>query len=248
MIEAKRIAGSREVHDAFEFISGAADAPIFLTCEHASERLPDGYAWHTNDQRLVGTHWAFDLGAAEIVHELAAALEAPAVLSRFSRLLVDPNRPEDSETLFRPDAEGGLVELNRNLTDEERARRLTRFYRPYHQAIDRHLEGHGSKVLFSVHTFTPVYEGQVRQVEMGVLFDTQDELAEKAAAALREAGFVTELNEPYSGKAGLIYAAETHASAHGKKALELEVRQDLAVRPEVRERLVEALARFFRTC
>jgi predicted N-formylglutamate amidohydrolase len=239
-------AASREVHDAFEAIAGAPDARIFLTCEHASERLPDGYAWPAADERLVGTHWAFDPGAAAITSELAERLRAPAVLSRFSRLLVDPNRPDSSDTLFRTEAEGAPVELNRVLDEAERTRRLERFHRPYHDAIHRRLGLHAAAgIVFSVHTFTPVYEGQVRQVEVGVLFDTQDALALDAAAAIRDAGFVTALNEPYSGKAGLIYSAERHAGAHGRKALELEVRQDLAVRPEVRARLVDALAGFF---
>ena len=235
----------REELEAYEALEGAAGAPVFLTCEHASERLPDGWAWHPQDARLAGTHWAFDLGARDLVLDLAASMEAPAVLSRFSRLLVDPNRPEDSETLFRAEAEGAPVELNRDLSGEERARRIERFYRPYHDAIDRRLTEHAATVLFSIHTFTPVYEGAVRPMEVGVLFDTQDELAEGAAAAIRAAGFVTALNEPYSGKAGLIHAAERHAQRHGRKALELEVRQDLAVRPEVRTRLAAALARFF---
>jgi len=236
----------REELEAYEALEGTPDAPVFLTCEHASERLPDGWTWRPRDARLAGTHWAFDLGARDLVLELAAAMEAPAVLSRFSRLLVDPNRPEDSETLFRAEAEGAPVELNRDLSAEERARRIERCYRPYHDAIDRRLAAHAAPVLFSIHTFTPVYEGAVRPMEVGVLFDTQDELAECAADAIREAGFVTALNEPYSGKAGLIHAAEHHAQRHGRKALELEVRQDLAVRPEVRARLVAALARFFR--
>lgn len=235
----------REELEAYEALEGAPGAPVFLTCEHASERLPDGWAWHPRDARLAGTHWAFDLGARDLVLELAASMEAPAVLSRFSRLLVDPNRPEDSETLFRAEAEGAAVELNRDLSGEERARRIERYYRPYHDAIDRRLAAHAAPVLFSIHTFTPVYEGEVRPMEVGVLFDTQDELAERAAAAIRSAGFVTALNEPYSGKAGLIYAAEHHAQRHGRKALELEVRQDLAVRPEVRARLAAALAAFF---
>lgn len=245
MIEGKRIA-TREVREAFEAIEGAPDAAVLLTCEHASERLPEGYAWPPGDTRLVGTHWAFDLGARELVYELAEAMQAPAVLSRFSRLLIDPNRPETSETLFRLDAEGELVELNRDLTEAERARRIERFYRPYHDAIDRHLGRYRAPILFSIHSFTPVYEGEIRPMDVGVLFDTQEELAERAAAAIREAGFVTALNEPYSGRAGLIYTAEHHAGTHGRKALELEVRQDLAVRPEFRARLVAALARFFR--
>jgi len=235
-----------EITDAFEAIDGDPGAPVFLSCEHASQRLPEGYAWPRSDERLVGTHWAFDLGAADLVRELARELAAPAVLSRFSRLLIDPNRPEDSETLFRPDAEGLPVELNIDLTEAERQRRIDRFHRPYHDAIDDRLGAHGAEVLFSIHSFTPNYEGTIRPMEIGVLFDTQEELAERAGEALRQAGFVTALNEPYSGKDGLAYAPERHAAVHGRKALELEVRQDLSVRPEVRARLVQALARFFR--
>lgn len=235
----------REVHDAFEIIGGAAAAPVFLTCEHASERLPEGYAWHPGDERLRGTHWAYDLGAADIVSELARALGAPAVLCRTSRLLVDPNRPKDSDTLFRREAEGALIELNRDLTDAERSRRLELYYDPYHAAISRELARSSAEVVFSVHSFTPVYEGHARPMELGVLFDREEALAERAARVLRAVGFVTAMNEPYSGKDGLIHAAEHHAQAHGRRALELEVRQDLAVLPEFRARLVEALRRVF---
>lgn len=235
-----------DVHEAFEVIEGERGAPVFLTCEHASERLPAGYAWHPSDARLRGTHWAFDLGAAQIVHELSASLRAGAVLSRFSRLLIDPNRPKDSDTLFRQDAEGKLVYLNHDLTEAERRRRIERYYEPYHDAISTRLSRHEADVVFSIHSFTPVYEGEARPMEIGVLFDTQDDLAERAGAALRAAGFVTAMNEPYSGKLGLIHAAEYHAHAHGRRALELEVRQDLAVKPAFRARLVETLTQFFR--
>lgn len=245
MIEREKHLHLLEITDAYEVIAGAPDAPVFLTCEHASDRLPAGWSWPEADRRLSGTHWAWDPGAAEITRALAAALRAPAVLSRFTRLLADPNRPEDAETLFRAEADGAPVELNRRIDEAERARRLERFHRPYHAAIDRHLAAHRGGIVFSIHTFTPVYEGTRREVEVGVLFDTQEALAERAAEAIRAAGFRTALNEPWSGRAGLIYAAERHAGAHGRRALELEVRQDLAARPEVRARLVEVLARFF---
>src|SRR5690606_25270112 len=146
VIRANEPASRRHVHEAFEAIEGAREAPIFLTCEHASERLPAGYEWPAGDRRLVGTHWAFDLGAAAITEELAAALRAPAVLSRFSRLLIDPNRPADSDTLFRAEAEGEPVELNRDLDEAERQRRLERFHAPFHEAIHQRLVGHGSEV------------------------------------------------------------------------------------------------------
>lgn len=234
-----------EVHEAWEALEGEIDAPVFLTCEHASQRLPAGWSWPERDRRLVGTHWAYDLGAAEIARELAAALRAPAVLSRFTRLLADPNRAEEDDSLFRTRADGEPVELNLRIDDDDRRRRLEGYHRPYHRAIDERLGAHRAEILFSIHTFTPVYEGQVRRVEVGVLFDTQERLACDLARAIADAGFVTALNEPWSGREGLIYAAERHAGAHGRRALELEVRQDLAVSAEVRSRLVPVLARFF---
>lgn len=234
-----------EVHDAYEAIQGKETTSVFLTCEHASQRLPEGYAWAPRDERLINTHWAYDLGAAELTRELAAALGAPAVLSRFTRLLLDPNRAEDSPTLFLAEAEGEPVELNLDITEAERERRIERFHRPFHGAIDTRLGPHRAEIVFSIHSFTPVYEGKPRGMEIGVLFDQEEELAERLAAAIREAGFLTAMNEPYSGKAGLIYSAGRHAKAHGRRALELEIRQDLSVQPEVRARLVKALARFF---
>jgi len=235
----------RQVSEAFEAIEGELSSPVFLTCEHASQRLPEGYKWHPADRRLVGTHWAYDLGAAEITEELATVIGAPAVLSRFSRLLIDPNRSESSETLFLAEAEGIPVELNRDLLEEERNRRIERFHRPYHEAIDTRLGRSRAEIVFSIHSFTPVWAGKPRPMEVGVLFDEEEELAERLERILRDAGFATAMNEPYSGKAGLIYSAGRHARAHGRRALELEVRQDLSVRPDFRARLVEALARFF---
>lgn len=246
MPDSGRPPAAEESAPPFEVRAGSPAASVFITCEHAGARLPDGYDWHAADRRLVGTHWAYDLGAAELAHELADAVFAPALLARFSRLLVDLNRAEHEETLFRPRAEGAPVELNRGLCDAERERRLARYYRPYHAALDANLGAHDAGVVFSVHSFTPLYEGSPRAMELGVLFDLEDELGERLAWHLSNAGFVTVINEPYSGKAGLIYAADRHARAHGRRALEIEVRQDLAVDAAFRRRLVASLALFMR--
>lgn len=232
--------------EAVARLRGARRAALLLTCEHASERLPEPWRWHHHDLHLRGTHWAFDLGAADLTAELAEAMNAPAVLSRFSRLLIDPNREEDSETLIVERAEGGaLVELNRGVDAEERALRIERYHRPYHAAVDSSLASAGCEILLSMHSFTDRWDGVHRPMEVGVLFDREEQLSERFARSLTDAGFVTALNEPYSGRAGLIYAAERHASTHGRRAVELEVRQDLCVQPEFRARLVKALAAFF---
>ncbi len=215
-----------------------------LTCEHASQRMPEPWEWPAADHWLVGTHWAYDIGAAELVRELVEEVGGVAVLSRFTRLLADPNRPEGSPTLFRTAADGHAVELNRGLSEAERERRLERLWRPYHRAVDEAVAGSRSAVALSVHTFTPVYEGAQRRLEVGVLFDREQELARALGDALAAEGLWVELNEPYSGKEGLIYAIDRHARAHGRRAVELEVRQDLAVDDFFRARLVRTVARW----
>jgi predicted N-formylglutamate amidohydrolase len=222
-----------------------AAAPLLLTCEHGSEVLPPEFRWCEDDAWLRGTHWAFDLGAAELTRELARTLGAGAVIAGFSRLVVDPNRPLDSDTLVRNVAEGRLIVMNTDVDAASLERRLA-LWRAYHDALDRLFLESVAPLALSVHSFTPVYEGSVREVEVGVLFDREEELATLLCARFRAAGFEARLNEPYSGKLGLIYSVSAHAAVSGRRALELELRQDLAVRPEVRARVIGVLASFAR--
>ncbi|MEO0326008.1 MAG: N-formylglutamate amidohydrolase [Myxococcota bacterium] len=211
---------------------------VVLTCEHASESLPAPWRWPAEDAPLQGTHWAFDLGAAALTRELAEDLAAPAVLSTFSRLFVDPNREEGHDDLFRRSAEGGRpVALNAGLTPAEAERRLALAYRPFHAAIDAAVAASLAPVVLSIHSFTPVYDGKRRDLQVGVLYDRADALGEALDDRLRHAGFASARNAPYSGKEGLIYSADRHATAHGREALELEVRQDLATDPAFRAQL-----------
>ena len=223
-------------------VGGSGAAPIVLSCEHASLRMPEPWSWPPEDAWVVGTHWSYDLGAAELTRELAHELGAAAVLSRFSRLLCDPNRAETDPSVFRDRADGLPLRINADLGEEERERRLAAYHRPYHAAVDRLVAAHPGHTLLSLHTFTPVYEGHVREVEVGVLFDTEEDAGIDLAVALADRGVPTWLNEPWSGKEGLIYSADRHARAHGRRALELEVRQDLAADPEWRARFVPLLA------
>ena len=132
------------------------------------------------------------------------------------------------------------MQLNADLGQDEQRRRLD-IWRGYHDAVDRVVGESDSDVVLSIHTFTPVFEGQRRAIEVGVLFDHDVDLAERVGAAISETGFRVGMNEPYSGRRGMMYSAERHAHAAGKRALELELRQDLAVEETARARLVRAL-------
>jgi predicted N-formylglutamate amidohydrolase len=210
-----------------EVVAGSPGARVVLTCEHASLNLPSPWAWPEADRWLVGTHWSYDLGVAHLVRALADKARWPAVLSGVSRLLVDCNRPLQDPTLFRTEAEGRLVHLNAGLSDEERERRIHTAWKPYHAAVDRVVAAHPEAAVVSMHSFTPIYEGKRRELEIGVLFDRDEDAGRALALLLNDAGYHVRLNEPYSGKLGLIFSAEHHALDHDRLALELEIRQDL---------------------
>jgi len=232
-------------HQAVEEIDGDFGGRLVFTCEHASAELPAPWIWPERDHRLVDTHWASDIGAAAFTRRVAQLMNAPAVLSRFSRLLIDPNRPLDSDTLFRENAEGGMVHLNEALLETERKRRIDRFYLPYHAAVSAMIERSQGDTVFSIHTFTDNYEGAARVLEVGVLFDHDEGPAHRLVRHLEQAGFHVAPNEPWSGKDGLAYSAVRHAQEFGRCALEIEARQDLIIDDSFAARLAEALASFF---
>ena len=99
--------------------------------------------------------------------------------------------------------------------------------------------------VFAIHTFTDNYEGEARALEIGVLFDHDEEPAYQLVRHLEAAGFHVAANEPWSGKAGLAYSPVRHAREFGRCALEIEARQDLIVDDAFAARLAEALTSFF---
>lgn len=231
--------------EAAEEIDGDVNGRLVFTCEHASNALPEPWRWPEGDRWLVDTHWASDIGAAAFTRRVASLMNASAVLSKFSRLLIDPNRPLDSDTLFRQNADGRQVQLNETLLETERQERIDRFYQPYHAAVSAMVERTRGDTVFGIHTFTDDYEGDKRVLEVGVLFDDDEEPAYRLIRHLERAGFHVLANEPWSGKGGLAYSPVRHATEFGRCALEIEARQDLIVQDAFAQRLAEALAAHF---
>ena len=207
--------------------------------------MPPGFAWPDADKRLQHQHWAWDPGAAHITRMLAKEFSAPAVVSRFTRLLIDPNRELTSNTLFRDTADGEPVALNTDLSAAERERRVRELYQPYHDAYDE-MVAQTDAVVVSVHSFTPVYEGETRYVEVGVLHDQQPDLG-IAIRELLQTSYRAMDNEPWDGRGGMMFAPQSHATTHGRRAVEFEIRQDLATDPVWRQQFVKTVSRVLRT-
>jgi predicted N-formylglutamate amidohydrolase len=239
------------LEDAYEIAGDPTAGPFLFTCEHATRRLPE---WEpcADDLPYLEDHWGWDVGAGDLTRELARLCGSGALLSRFSRLVCDPNRDPGEPSFVVREVAGHALSWNRAVDDAERARRRARYFDPYHAAIDRALAQRASAGaparLCSIHSFTPVWDGRARPMEIGVLFDAHEELARRVANALADEGFAVAENEPYSGMAGLIYAAQRHGRTHGVVYLELEVRNDLIATPDraraVAPRIARALATY----
>jgi len=229
----------------------AAGGPFVFTCEHATNLLPE-WEPEASERATLATHWGWDIGAADLTRELARITGSCAVLSRFSRLVCDPNRDPQEPSFVMQAIDGAPLSWNRGVDDGERRRRAARYFDPYHEAIDHALRARlrvdAEVRLCAIHSFTPVYLGQSRPMEVGVLFDAWDEHAWRLEGALAAEGFAAVQNAPYSGFDGLIYAASRHGRAHGLVYLELEVRQDLIDEPAkagaVASRIARALDAF----
>jgi len=223
-------------------------APALVICDHASRAFPRGMKRLGLPELPSWQHIAWDIGAGELARGLANALDAPAVLAGYSRLIVDCNRkPEDPEA-FRLESDGWVVPGNASLGELERRTRLACFFDPYHEAIAAMLAGFRRRnvvpMVISVHTFTPEMAGTVRPWHIGVLWDKDESSARRLIAGLRRVeGLVVGDNQPYSGKHPSDYTIDHHAEQAGLPHVCIEVRQDTLESPAGVERWVRLLGR-----
>jgi predicted N-formylglutamate amidohydrolase len=235
-------------------IEGDLSLGLLILCDHAENTLPETYGTLGLRSEDLHRHIAHDLGAAGVAEHLAKALGAPALLTRFSRLLIDPNRGVDDPTLIMQLSDGLIVPANVGLGADEIEARIDRFYLPYHRAVDRAIEAGIAAgkppVVLSVHSFTQAWKGVPRPWHVSVLWDKDPRLALPLLEALRafpdiEVGD----NVPYSGqlKGDTLYR---HATTRGLAHALIEVRQDLILAEEGQAewggRLAEALSQVMR--
>ena len=207
------------------------DAPSrwLITCDHASNHVPE---WvNGGDLGLpaddMGRHIAYDIGAAGVTQHLATALNAYAIQSHFSRLVIDPNRGEDDPTLLMRLYDGTIIPANRHANVAEKERRLDALHRPYHAALAKLAARRDDTVICAIHSFTPQLRGRPpRPWEVGVLYADDDRLAKPLIAAFEAEGWCVGDNEPYVGHLPGD-AIDQHALRHGRPNVLIEVRNDL---------------------
>lgn len=227
-------AQSTDEFEPVERIAGGMDAGLLLLCDHAGNGLPAHYGSLGLAPADLDAHIAYDIGAADLTRRLAAQLGAPALLTRFSRLLIDPNRGACDPTLVMRLSDRRLIPGNARIDAEEIGRRRALYWQPYRHAIAAAIAALSAQgpipAVISVHTFTPAWHGIARPWQVGILWDSDPRLPQPLIAALRARGLSVGDNEPYDGALPGDTLHE-HVTAKGLAGLLIEVRQDLVATP-----------------
>lgn len=231
--------------DPFRILGEHRPSRWLVTCDHASNRVPPQVAG--GDLGIaaedMARHIAWDVGAAGLAAALGERLDAPVILSDFSRLVIDPNRGEDDPTLLMKVYDGTIIPANRHADAAEVTRRLDLFHRPYHRALER-LAARPGSVILAVHSFTPCLKGRPpRPWQVGVLYSHLDERLSRSLLArlAAEPDLCVGDNEPYSGHLPGD-AIDRHALIPGRMNTLIELRNDLIDTPARQEAWATRLA------
>ncbi len=219
--------------DVVEVLNPAGASPVVLVCEHASSFIPPelqdlGLA---KADRL--SHAAWDPGALAVARRMAERLDAKLVASKVSRLVYDCNRPPSAPDAMPARSELVVVPGNAELDDAARQARADTYYHPFRKALADTIKTTAARgatpVIVTVHSFTPVYHGNPRTVEIGILHDSDTRLADGMLEAAQGSDFVVQRNEPYGPENGVTHTLKEHGLPHGYANVMLEVRNDLIV-------------------
>nr|WP_244491019.1 N-formylglutamate amidohydrolase [Paramesorhizobium deserti] len=218
-----------------ECVNAEGQSPLFLTCEHAGRAVPAALGDLGVLPEEMDRHIAYDVGADGLSRRLSEQLDAPLILQRYSRLVIDCNRPFAAADCFVEESDGTLVPANTTLSHLERKRRYEEIHQPLHEAISEALDKRQAAgrptMLVSVHSFTPVMRatGAVRNFELGLLHNRDRRFADALAETFRAANpdIMVRLNEPYIVDDMSDYTIPMHGEKRRIPHVLLEVRHDL---------------------
>jgi len=204
---------------------------VLLVCEHASRRLPARFGTLGLNEDVLASHIAWDPGALAVTRLLSASLDATVSYQNYSRLIYDCNRPPESPSAMPVVSEIYDIPGNADLSEAERFARTASLYIPFQtrvsDLVNERREAGIETVLVTMHSFTPVYHGKRRDVEIGLLHDTDARLVDAMLGHTEGSAFKVERNEPYGPEDGVTHTLRLHALPNGLLNVMIEVRNDL---------------------
>ncbi len=219
-----------------------------LVCEHASNYIPASLDGLGLSGPALSSHAAWDIGALEVATALSEKLGAPLVSCTVSRLVYDCNRPLEAYDSIPSRSEIYDIPGNLHLADKARQERFEKVHQPFHAAVSDVIATQGKKAqkpvtIVTIHSFTPVYNGKTRTVQLGFLHDACAHVADTMLAHEQEnAQFQCAINEPYKPADGVAYTLRKHGDMAGLDNVMIEIRNDLINTPETAATMAAHLA------
>lgn len=223
--------------DPVEPVHPEADGAVVLVCEHAGREIPVGLAPDAPDAAEMRRHIAYDIGAREVALALSERLAAPLVVQRYSRLVIDCNRPRHAADLAPETSDGTDIAFNRALSRDALEARWRAIHAPFHgqvaAVIERRTAQAKPAAVIAVHSFTPRLNGFERPWHVGLLARRDMRLAEGIARALRHhvPQAVVAFNEPYGIEDDSDYTIPVHGETRDLPHVLIELRNDLIAEP-----------------
>ncbi len=227
----------------------AARSDFVLTADHAGNLIPRALGDLGVSAAERQRHIAWDIGIAAVTEALSGLLDATAVLQTYSRLVIDCNRDPGHPTSIPPVSEVTPIPGNENLSAADREARRRAIFDPYHTAIAEILDARAGRrtILVAMHSFTPVFKGVARAVEVGVLYHHETPLSRLMLELLRDEGNLNVgANLPYAITDTSDYTVPLHGEGRGIPHVEIEIRQDLIDTPAGQQEWAERMARLLR--
>ncbi|MEH2531709.1 putative N-formylglutamate amidohydrolase [Bradyrhizobium sp. AZCC 1588] len=226
----------------------ASRSPFLLTCDHYGRLIPRVLGDLGLPESELTRHIAWDIGIAGVAEALSKHLDAHLIVQRYSRLVIDCNRPPHVASSIPRISEATTIPGNEGISREAAAIRRAQIFDPYHRRIDEIIDQRGNAamptVLVSLHSFTPVYAGIARPWHIGTLYHRDKHLPTRLLQALRAEGdLVVGDNEPYAVSDETDYTIPVHGEARGLMNTGIEIRQDLISDPAGEKAWAERLAR-----
>lgn len=170
-----------------EIINADSDHALVLVCEHAGQVIPSRLNDLGINQTALDSHIGWDIGAEQVTRQMAEILGATAIVQRYSRLVIDCNRPSDSEEAIPQISDSVVIPGNQALNDAQRAARVNEIFTPYQNAIEKILSNDSCKIVLSIHSFTRCLNGKTRPWEIGFLFRKDVETSQRLSAFVKTA-------------------------------------------------------------
>lgn len=217
-----------------ELANPDAAGPLLLVCEHAGRAIPrclDNLG--LSDDEL-GLHIAYDIGAEQVANGLASRFGCTLLRQRYSRLVIDCNRPPGTVQSIPETSDTIAIPGNRNLSDAARTARECEVFAPYATQCGALVKRPDLRFVFSIHSFTPRMQGVSRPWDIGFLYrqpaSLGDRLVELASASWPDLQVGS--NEPYQIEDATDWFIPVCVEPLGIPHSLIEIRNDLLLTPD----------------